>query len=265
MLQQKNSYWLLWFLGLGACSPTKQDNLRYYRLVGKDGKVIYVDQRRPKLNEEYLTKQQTRQSQKETKEKTITPVISSENSHAYGTSVLDGVLPQQTPSFQTSIQNLSSGENNLTIKDFDYLPAAYLADERTEEMKQKKEKTGKNIQEEKNRGSPAAPISKVKSTKTTPEEAKIIDASGTKRLAEFEGNTSYHLQLGMFASKNRAEALVQKFQHLIPQLQVEERQKSNGTVLYRVVAGGFIQKKDVDDTIDRLKKEGHREVYVFRR
>jgi cell division septation protein DedD len=130
---------------LWGCSKDIEQDLSTpsYRIVGKDGKAIYIDRKRPKLNEDYITKKKMEESGSETQNirKNSRPsnqrknivedanVLSSRNSSAYTTkSVIDDI--NSNNDLESFAENLKRGKSNKTITDFDYLPSHYFTDDR---------------------------------------------------------------------------------------------------------------------------------------
>ncbi|MDR2077935.1 MAG: SPOR domain-containing protein [Rickettsiales bacterium] len=134
---------------LVGCSK-KQDNgsgAPSYRIVGKDGKVVYIERKRPKLNEDYIAKKKMEEnsgdiynsekdSQKSSKYSkmladgaNVTPI---KNSSAYTTkSVIDDI--NENNDLESFAEILKRGKNSKNITDFDYLPAYYFTDDRKDE------------------------------------------------------------------------------------------------------------------------------------
>jgi cell division septation protein DedD len=118
-----------------------------YRIVGKDGKAIYIERKRPKLNEDYIAKKKMEEGSEETQNARENNrrssrysrvavgganALSKRDSSAYSTkSVIDDI--NEDNDLESFAENLKRGKSNRTITDFDYLPQHYFTDDRKNE------------------------------------------------------------------------------------------------------------------------------------
>jgi cell division protein FtsN len=241
------SVWLV----LASCQQKKSNSS--YRIVGRDGKVIYVEKKVPKFNREYLAKKksdggedgsQTRASQEgyaggKGTASNVASVGASKMlaSSAYSLrSVMDGTVSQDS-SLESSAEDLGRMKNTRTIIDFDYLPSSYFSDDRDVQKNQAKTMVG------------SAPVSTEGSRRTT----RDVNSGGL-----------YYIQLGLFLSRDNAEKLLRKFNSIVPNLKIMGRKASGGRDSYRVVGGGFARKVELEKMERQIRNNGHSDIHIFR-
>ncbi|MDR1494525.1 MAG: SPOR domain-containing protein [Rickettsiales bacterium] len=245
---------LLIGLSLVSCEQKKENS--FYRIVGKNGKAIYIEKKVPKLNEEYLARKKAGKknngqlqagvdSKKYGKGEGVTngkmPVNPEIPSSAYSLrSVMDGTISYDS-NLESSAEDLDRVKNSKTIVDFDYLPHNYFSDDRS-------------ITESRNR------ISTNSGANTSPAITKIPPKSPK---SETNGVLHY-VQLGLFLDRNNAEKLIDKFTPLVPNLRIVEGKMQKGKDSYKVVGGGFASKTDLEKTVKQIENNGHTDIYTFR-
>ncbi|MDR2778149.1 MAG: SPOR domain-containing protein [Rickettsiales bacterium] len=292
-----------------------------YRIVGKDGKAIYIERKRPKLNEDYILKKKAEEnregvsdSRKTSKKSTkyskiigndLNPSLSGGSTAYSSKSVIDDI--SENNDLESYAENLKRNKSNKTIADFDHLPASYFTDDRRNEVDSSHD--GKNINGSVlSAGVNSVPANNfmindygvknlaaehdkktagnVNSRKTTElvgkkQSEKVVPAgeqfrdknSGVRELRTKEtvsptkssDETLHYVQLGTFLDENRAVALLKKFQRTVPELRIENGRTIGGQTVYKVLAGGFSDKNDLDKIIKQISDLGHREIYVFKK
>jgi cell division septation protein DedD len=234
-----------------------------YRIVGKNGKAIYIDRRVPKLNEEYLAKKNSaKKSGQKPQQQTDGDTVSSTPFDRIGKSTVDGgrptppeskIIPSSAYNIKSvidndtdyenatalSVNNVDTVKNAKTIEDFGNLPRNYFSDDR-----QSPKILSKSKYEDKNTP---------KTTVNSKPQSKITEGKGL-----------YYVQLGLFVNKNNAEELFEKFVSAVPTLKIRNSKTKNGKNSYIVIAGGFSSRADLEETIKKIQSGGHREIYTFK-
>ncbi|MDR2777235.1 MAG: SPOR domain-containing protein [Rickettsiales bacterium] len=249
-----------------SCRQKKEKVNSSYRIVGKNGKVIYFDKRTPRMNEEYLAKKKDaagtggdKNNQLGVTEKenpTVGKKLPEKNgkilaSSAYSLrSVMDGTIinKEQESNIESSAEDLGRMKSSRTIGDFDYLPRNYFSDDRQIlEMKAKIKMNSGKTEIVPPVGLPPAETAKAKILSKPKNNSKL-----------------YYVQLGLFRDRNNAEELFKKFAPLVPSLKIRENTTEKGKNAYKVIAGGFSTRVDLEETMKKIQDNGHGETYTFR-
>jgi cell division septation protein DedD len=246
-------------LGLVSCEQrgaTKATNSTSYRIVGKNGKAIYIEKKVPKLNEGYIARKEAQKKENsqlpalsskkstdlETRKSTLHPDLAASNAYSLR-SVMDGTAGYDS-NLESAAEDLSRVKNSKTITDFDYLPRNYFSDDRT------------------SRESPSA--DRAKDVESSNGAAKPQPKPSPKAPRPEPGGRLYYVQLGLFVDRSNAEKLVEKFEFLVPDLEIRRGKTSKGKESYRVRGGGFASRAEMDRTVEQLRKHGHTDIYTFR-
>lgn len=228
-----------------SCS---KDTKTSYRLVGKDGKVIYIDTREGQNGsrtrksfqdtEHIENKAKTKavndnESIKQVENKKI-PLISS----AY---TLDSVIDKDVKydvGVNDSFENIRKNKKHKTISDFESIPSSYFNDAEINRNRKKKSK----------------------SVLTTTEKKSDLDIVNV----DFNSNSNYYVQLGLFSNKEKAIKLKNRFNYVYD-LNLVETKNKNGEVLYKILTKAISSKSEANRILEEIKKAGHNDVFVFKK
>lgn len=229
-----------------------------YRIVGKDGKVMYIDTRGPenvdktrknfqnpkeeqlsnKLEIENINKKST--TIRRVKETEISPVTSS----AY---TLDSVMDRNSMRYNyntdnSSFKNINSSTKRKSISDFDSMHLPYFNDIIPIESSG----TGKSVKV----------VNKIPSNKTI----NRTNNASSSNLAE----TGYYLQIGLFYDRNKALNLKNKFSKIY-NFDIAEVENKKGEVLYKVITKVLATESEAKKISEKVKKTGHNDVFIFKK
>jgi cell division protein FtsN len=229
-----------------------------YRLVGKDGKVIYFEKKRPQFNEEQLKKNSSNKKLETAKLKDVNENIDKKkeeeqrkrntkntatlDSSAYTLrSVMDNIVKNEDiNAMAKSIEALPTGKS---IKDFENIPDMYFENVPNNERLTVKQNqnflTARKI-----------------------DSQRKLDEANTELSTSLTRN-KYYLQLGSFRSKAKAEKLLNKYADVGKIRQVVES-KSGSSILYRAVIGTFDTNLEASGVKNKLIEKGHTDVFVFK-
>ncbi|MDR2760721.1 MAG: SPOR domain-containing protein [Rickettsiales bacterium] len=223
-----------------------------YRLVGKDGKVIYFEKKRPQFNEEQIKKQtdeKTKKLQKVNDDETVKkPVNAGENedkapldSSAYSLkSVMDNMIKNEDINALAKKINVSQGK---TIGDFDHIPDSFF--ENVPDGERLTVKQNQNFYQSK----------KIEKRRDVDELKVGASPSLVKN--------KYYLQLGSFKSREKAEKLLEKTKGMGETVRKVIESKRNDSTFYRVVIGAYNSKSEAQSAREKIIAGGHADVFVF--
>ncbi len=240
-MKRKFFIFFILFITISCSKDTKTT----YRIVGKDGKVMYIDTRDrdrtrksfKSTNEEQIKnkpeieKINKNKIIKQIEEKKI-PLISS----AY---TLDSVIDKDVKydvGINDSFKDISSNKKRKTITDFDNIQSSYFNDMNINNSSRNKK-----------------PVSKSTDKKS---DFNILSNNSKK--------TSYHVQLGLFSDKERAIKLKDKFSNIYD-LDLVETKNKKGETLYKVLTKAIENKSEANSISEKIKKAGHNDVFVFKK
>jgi hypothetical protein len=224
-----------------------------YRLVGKDGKVIYFEKKRPQFNEEQIKKQAKEKVKKSKKvggdEAAEKSTVSEEekekmllDSSAYSLkSVMDNMVKNEDMSALARKIEVSQSK---TIKDFEFIPDGYFENF----------SDGESLTIRQN--------DKFNQSKKI-EKRRDIDELKVESSTTLEKN-KYYLQLGSFKSREKAKRLLERSRSMggTAWKIVESRRK--GLPFYRVVMGTYNTKSEATNAMEKLIAGGHTDVFIFK-
>jgi cell division protein FtsN len=224
-----------------------------YRLVGKNGKVIYFEKKRPQFNKEQLKKlettklenvnEETKKTKKQSEDKTAkTTQNTTVDSSAYTLkSVMDSVVKNED--INAIARDIETMPSTKTIKDFEYIPEVYF--ENVADSERLTVKQNQNFL-----------VSKRIDKQRKLEE---ISTENSKSLVK----NKYYVQLGSFKSKIKAEKLLSKYTDVGSTRQLIQNVKGD-TVFYRVIIGVFNTNAEATDVKNKIIQRGHTDVFVFK-
>ncbi len=258
----RNSFFIIPILFLAAsCS---KDVKTTYRIVGKDGKVIYIDTRGSEdidRTRKQFQNPEKRQSSSKTEiknvnenktikqaEKIETPLI---ESSAYTLdSVMDKSVTKYDPSTNSeSFKEISSNKKRKTISDFDNMHLPYFNDGAVEDttINTKVMNSGKTV------------IGKVTTTTAT-----MAKKSKNNTSNDGVSKAGYYLQIGLFSDRKKALNLKGKFSKIY-NFDIVEVENKKGEVLYKVITKPLASESEADKISKEIKKAGHNDVFVFKK
>lgn len=252
----KYSFFIIFIL-LFTASCSKETKTTY-RIVGKDGRVMYIDTRDPDsidktrkslknqtkdLNDKQLSLVNNYDTTKQTKD-TKSPLIS--NAYTLN-SVMDKNVKYDVGT-NSSFKDIGSEKKQKTIKDFDGIDLPYFNE------------VDYNINIAKK------PISNGTNTNKAAVNARVTAVQGIKASVLSDGlkDSGYYLQIGMFSDKNKALALKNKFSKIYNFDIIEVKNKDNKP-LYKVVTKALSSESDVDKVSEKVKKVGHNDIFIFKK
>lgn len=266
----RNSFFIIPILFLAAsCS---KDVKTTYRIVGKDGKVIYIDTRGPEdidRTRKQFQNPEKRQSNSKpeiknvNEDKTVKKVEQIEaplvESSAY---TLDSVMDKSVTKYNSNMNNESFKEigsnkkKRKSISDFDNMHLPYFSDVAVEDTNigdTKKTTNGRLMNSRK------TATGKVTTTAaTTAKKSKtIISNDGVSK-------AGYYLQIGLFSDKKKALNLKGKFSKIY-NFDIVEVENKKGEVLYKVITKPLANESEADKISKEIKKAGHNDVFVFKK
>lgn len=237
------------FLLLTGCKKSETT----YKLVGKDGNVIYFQKQKMQFNEEQKEKQKNKV---EPKEPLVDKVIKNDNfkkkelnldSNAYTLrSVMDNVVKNDDINQFAKI--IDSKNITKSIKDFEHIPYDYF-----ENVTDKERLT---VQENKNY------LLRVKENSTLQEQIKKNSFENMKENT-FLIKNKFYLQIGSFFDKIKPEKLLK--QKNITNKKGEVIQiVINGKTIYRAVIGPFNLKSEAESAKQKIIQNGHFDILLFK-
>ena len=265
----KKTFVLLLCIATISCKNRFQDTS--YRVVGKDGNVIYFDRRKPEFNINYMEEQRIRQLTKNNTTTLIDKDKQNKNdsgdfivyskqekdelmkdSNAYTIrSVMDNIVKNE------DINKLSKEierNSNLskTIKDFDYIPDVYFENFSTEE----RSITNQSLIASNTIKSGFFDIfsNKKKTTSNnTTTQLKMEPIYSTDKLTKGK----YYVQLGIYSKKTQANSILK--QHLYADAIIVPYYK-NKKEYYRAILGSFDSRKEANTIKNKVTSNGHFDV-----
>lgn len=262
MAKKLLSYFFI-FLFLSSCSNKEETT---YRIVGKNGKAIYLEKKVPVSNKKYVKSNPEKNNINENsnnlndknKMVTINNNISEDSnnivdSSAYTlSSVMDETIQYNSDNMNSSAQNITNKSKHKIITDFDHIPKSFFA------LDEKKIASANNIKKKQNIVN--NDVSKIQKNKNN---SKLTTINETQ-LTAFIDSKLYYIQLGFFVSKDRAIKLKNDFSD-IKNIKIIESKNNNGDSIYKVIVGGFKNRKDADNIVKMIKNRGHEDVYIFQK
>lgn len=244
---------IIFFILLTIVSCSKKNEKTMYRIVGKDGNVIYIDTRNQSENFDKTRKSFKNQKEdfannslkaEKIKNKTPKEQIKEQKipkiSSAYTLeSVMDKNIKynmNNNDSFEDITKN--SDIKRKSINDFDNIPQSYFKDsEQNFKTVNSTNKENKKIH-----------ITKIKSNNET--------------TSDQNSKTSYRIQLGLFSNKEKAIKVREKFKNYNVGI-VEVKNSKNGKLFYKVITRP-ITKTEAKKISKEIKNEGYKDVFIFK-
>lgn len=250
------------FIFISSCSHKEETT---YRIVGKNGKAIYLDKKVPASNKKYMknniekndlnenTNYSNNNNEVVAVNKNTNENLNIIDSNAYTlSSVMDETMQYSNDTINSPAQNISSKSKHKTITDFDYIPKSYFA------LDEKKIAATNNLKKKQNIVN--NDTSRMQKDKNNSKKSTIDET----HLTTFMNGKLYYVQLGFFVSKNRAVKLKNDFSD-INNIKIIESKNNNGDCIYKVIVGGFKNRKDAEDIAKIVKNRGHEDVYIFQK
>ncbi|MDR0572057.1 MAG: SPOR domain-containing protein [Rickettsiales bacterium] len=256
----KKKYLFFFLLALVSCVSRKTNAKSGYRLVGKDGKVIYFEKKRSQFNEEQLKKQTDVKKDKNATSKKLEKVNNSEavkqtkeslnkkeeilaDSSAYSLrSVMDNIV--KNDDINTIAKKVENSPKSKSIKDFDDIPDVYF--ENTPDAERLTVKQNENYLLAKK----VAKQNKNSAIKTEPESSLI--------------KNKYYLQIGSFKSRGKAERLLNRSKSFGSQSQIVESKMKDFSIMYKVLLGPFNTNTEANSVKKKVVDGGYLDAFTFK-
>ena len=265
---------LLLFIAITSCKNRFQDTS--YRIVGKDGNVIYFDRKKPEFNINYMEEQKIRQLTKNNTEVLTDKNGKNKNNNSNDFIVYSkqekGKLMQDSNAYtiRSVMDNIVKNEDinklskeieknsNLskTIKDFDYIPDMYFENFSAEDRYATNQaliasNTVKSgffdiFSNKKNTNS----NNKIK-------EKQVEPIYSTEKLTKGK----YYVQLGVYSKEKQANNILK--QHLYANAIIVPYYK-NKKEYYRAILGSFDSRKEANTIKNKITSNGHFDVWMFK-
>jgi cell division protein FtsN len=256
----KKKYLCYLFFVLASCQGVNRINAKSgYRLVGKDGKVVYFEKKRSQFNEEYLKQQGEAKSKnsgkklekvndsetiKKTKESLAKRDEIPVDSSAYTLkSVMDTIVKHED--IDAVAKTVESSSKSKSIKDFDEIPDSYF--ENVQNTNRLTVKQNENYLVAKGMA---------QQNKGTTKKAKTSVA--------LLSNKKYYLQLGSFKDRTKAEKMLEKSKSFMISSQIMESQMRDSSTLYKIVLGPFNTGLEANDARKKAVEEGYTDAFTFK-
>jgi cell division protein FtsN len=229
-----------------------------YRLVGKDGKVIYFEKKRPQFNEEQLKKNSPNKKLETAKLESVNGNVDKKkageqsktdpkdttilDSSAYTLrSVMDNIVKNED--INAMAKSIEASTTGKSIKDFENIPDTYF--ENVPDNERLTVKQNQNFL----------------TAKKIDNQRKFFEMN--TELSTSLVRNKYYLQLGSFRSKIKAEKVLNKYADVGGNRQVVEG-KNGGLIFYRAIIGTFNTNLEASNVKNKLIERGHTDVFVFK-
>lgn len=276
-------------------SCSKKEEITY-RVVGKNGKAIYLDKKTPIANRQYTNTSKnasftgndvngstaTNQSANSVENDNFRDLPIASSSAYSLESVIDRSYGYGDISTNAA-RHIDEVKQRRSIDNFDNLPQSLFIVDREKLTKSMengstgvaKKNLGKqsssnkliqvNSDDGKNYNKRTATGGGNKNTSRNGDYFQITpDMHIPKALApeSMKGGKMFFVQLGFFVNHNRAVKLRDKFRDL-ERIRIIETKNNSGDVMYKVVVGAYKTRSDAEIVTNLVKGRRHEDVYIF--